>query len=79
MHRWHSGTDRGVRNAVIDTHGGMGGLTGVWVVIRLSLAKLWGKIAGGCRCSMKPVVLVNDRWVEVEDEGKRCFWCGGRR
>lgn len=28
---------------------------------------------------MRPIALVGDIWVEVEQEGVYCFWCGRRR
>ena len=37
------------------------------------------KILGYCVCGMKPVVMLNDMWVPVEDHGKKCFWCGRKK
>jgi hypothetical protein len=71
--------------------GGVGGLTGVRSYIRLSLSKLWvflkragrffWKVSGGCTCGMKPVTFspVGMGFVELEQTGERCFWCGKRR
>jgi hypothetical protein len=78
-----------------DGRDGVGGLTGVWSYIRLTFSKLctvlrgvgtsvfsfFWKLTGGCTCGMKPVTMHPGGlgWMEVEQVGKTCFWCGKRR